>query len=807
MLRNYFKIALRSIVRHKTIAFINLFGLAIGMACCLLIGLYITDELSYDRYHANADRIYRVTRDFVSNDGTVSLHLGHVAPPFGPLIKNDFSDIEEVTRLLQNNATFRYGDKLFTENQVFMAEDNVFRVFTIPVVSGNPKTALTEPYSLMLTEEMARKYFGEEDPMNKEIRLNNQLNFKVTGVFKAFPSNSHFHPDFLASFSTLKDTAVYGEENLRTNFGNNSFSTFLLLPKGYPTKKLEEQFPAFLDKYMASQYGQGAKPSTLTHLYLDKLTDIHLRSHLDSELEENGNIKRVYIFLAVALFILLIACINYMNLSTARSALRAKEIGIRKVAGAFRRELVAQFLSESVLMALLAVVLAVAITWLTLPALNQFTGKTLSMTALQHWYVPALLLGLALLVGVVAGVYPALFLSSFQPALVLKGKLGSGQHGAALRKGLVIAQFAISIILVICTGVVYRQLQYMQNKSLGFDREHIVTLGYDGNLSPQYEAFRNELLSHSAVLRVGRSSRIPTGRLLDSQGASVQVGDSLAPTSATIKFVRADHDFLDTYQIKLQAGRNFSRSFRTDDTAAFLLNEAAVRIIGWKTPQEAVDQFFQYGGRKGKVIGVLQDFHFESLHQEIVPMVFFIANNQNYNRLSVKISGNQLPQALAHLEKTWHKFLPDNPFDYTFLDERFEQVYQSERRQGGIFTTFSGIAIFIACLGLFGLASFTTQQRTKEIGIRKVLGADVQTIVALLSKDFLKLVCWSILLAAPIAWWAMSQWLQDFAYRTTMPWELFVLAGLLAVVIAMLTISYQAIKAASANPVKSLRTE
>ena len=794
-------------MRHKTIAFINLFGLAIGMACCLLIGLYVTDELSYDRYHANADRIYRVTRDFVSNDGSVSLHLGHLAPPFGPLIKNDFSDIEEVTRLLQNDATFRYGDKLFTEEQVFMAEDNIFKVFTIPVVSGNPNTALRDPYSLMLTEEMARKYFGEEDPMNKEIRLNNQLNFKVTGVFKAFPSNSHFHPDFLASFRTLNDTAVYGEENLRTNWSNNSFSTFLLLPKGYPTKKLEEQFPAFLDKHMASASDAGVKPSTWTHLYLDKLTDIHLRSHLDSELEENGDIKRVYIFLAVALFILVIACINYMNLSTARSALRAKEIGIRKVAGAFRRELVSQFLSESVLMALLAVVLAVGITWLALPALNKFTGKTLSMLALLHWYVPVLLLGLALLVGLIAGVYPALFLSSFQPAMVLKGTLSSSRHGASLRKGLVIAQFAISIILVICTGVVFRQLQYMQNKALGFDREHILTLAYDESLSPQYDAFRQQLLGHSAILKVGRSSRIPTGRLLDSSGASVQVGDSIAPTSATIKFVTADHDFVDTYQIGLKAGRNFSREFRTDDTAAFLLNEAAVKKIGWKTPQDAIDKFFQYGDRKGKVIGVLQDFHFETLHEEIVPMVFFIPRNGQYNRLTVKVSGNQIPQALAHLENTWHKFLPDNPFDYTFLEERFEQVYQSEQRQGGIFTTFSGIAIFIACLGLFGLASFTTQQRTKEIGIRKVLGADVRTIVGLLSKDFLTLVCWSILLAAPVAWWAMSQWLQDFAYRTRMPWEMFILAGVLAVVIAMLTISYQAIKAASANPVKSLRSE
>ncbi len=805
MLRNYFKIALRSILRHKSIAFINLFGLAVGMACCLLITMYIADELSYDRFHTKADRIYRVTRNFLSKDGSVSLHLGHVAPPFGPLLKSDFSDIEQVTRLWQYGATFKYGDKLFNENNFFLAEENLFDVFTIPVISGNPKTALVNPLSVMLTQEMARKYFGDADPMNKEIRLGNQFNFKVTGVFKSLPANSHFHPDFLASFNTLKDTTIYGEKNLRTNWGNNSFSTFLLLPKGYPAKKLEAQFPAFVDRHMREESEPGVKPSTWTTLFLDKLTDIHLHSHLDSEIEENGDIQRIYIFSAVALFILLIACINYMNLSTARSALRAKEIGIRKVAGAFRRELVTQFLSESVLMALLAVILAVGIAWLALPALNNFTGKTLSISYLSHWYVPVLMLGLALLVGIVAGLYPAFFLSSFQPAIVLKGKLTGTHRGTLLRKGLVIAQFSISIILIICTGVVYRQLKYIQSKSLGYDRDHIVTMNYAGSLTPQYDAFRNELLKQSSIRQVARSSRIPTGRLLDSMGAEAQVGDSLSPTSVVIKMVGIDHDFIDTYHMKLVAGRNFSRDFRTDDTAAYVLNESAVRMIGWKSPKEAIDKNFKYGRQSGKVIGVLRDFHFESMHEAIVPMVFFM--RQGYNRLSVKISGDQMQAALAHLEKTWNRFAPETPFTYTFLDESFDQLYKSEQRQSGIFTTFAGIAIFIACLGLFGLAAFTAEQRTKEIGIRKVVGASVPNIVMLLSKDFLKLVGWSVLIAAPVAWWAMHRWLEDFAYRTRMPWELFVLAGFIALLIALCTISYQAFKAASANPVKALRTE
>ncbi|MBC7919781.1 MAG: ABC transporter permease [Ferruginibacter sp.] len=818
MLRSYFRIALRNVLRHKAIAFINLFGLTVGLAGCLLIALYLADELSYDRFHTHADRIYRLTRNFRSNDGTVSLHLGHVAPPFGPLIRNDFSDIEQVTRLLESNYTFRYGENLFNEERVFFAENNLFDVFTIPVVSGNPKTALTNPFSIMLTEAMAEKYFGKNDPMNQQVRLDNQHNFQVTGVFKALPANSHFHPNFLVSFNTLKDSTIYGEEGLRTNWGNNSFSTFLLLPAKYPAEKLVAQFPAFLDRHLAGESQPGSKPSSWTGLFLDKLTDIHLRSHLDSELEENGDIGRVYIFSAVALFILLIACVNYTNLSTARSALRAKEIGIRKVAGAYRRELVTQFLSESVGMAGVAMVLSVAVAWLALPALNHFTGKSLAIGDLARWYVPVLLPALALGVGLLAGLYPAWFLASFQPATVLKGAVagarrGVGMRGGSLRQGLVVAQFSVSIVLLICTGVVYRQLRYMQNKSLGFNREHILTMAYPGALAPQYEVFRNALLGRSAIRQVSRSSRIPSGRLLDAMGASVQVGDSVAPTAANIKYLSVDHDFVEAYGMKLRAGRNFSRDFRTDDTAAFLLNEAAVETIGWgrspaKTSREAVDQFFQYGDRKGKVIGVLQDFHFESLHEGIVPLVLFIPRNaQAYNRVSVKVSGSQIPEALAHLEKTWNRFLPESPFEYTFLEENFGRVYQSEQRQGGLFTTFSAIAIFIACLGLFGLASFTTEQRTKEIGIRKVLGASVPNIVLLLSKDFARLVGWAVLLAAPVAWYAMSRWLQDFAYRIPMPYLLFGAAGGLALLIALLTVSFQAVRAATANPVKSLRNE
>ncbi len=813
MLKNYFKIALRNLFRHKVSSFINLFGLTVGLACCLLISIYIIDELSYDRYHENADRIYRVTRNFLNRDGSVNLHLGHVAPPFGPLLSNDFPDIEEVVRMRQNTLTFKVGDQLFSEENVFFAEDNIFNVFTIPVIKGDPKTALSNPFSIMLTEEMAHKYFGNEDPMGKQILVNGQMNANVTGVFKKIPANSHMHPDFLVAFNTLKVPEIYGEEQLRTNWGNNSFSTYVLLPKGYPADKLEAQFPAFLDKHMGAHAtaNDAPKPSSWTTLFLDKMTDIHLYSHLDSEIEENGDIKRVYIFGAIALFILLIACINYMNLATAHSASRSKEIGIRKVAGAHRHELMWQFLSESVLITFLAMLLAIGLTWLGLPILENLTNKELSILSIfDNWYFPAGIFALSVLVGLLAGVYPAVFMSSFQPVRVLKGVFKVGGGNVALRKVLVVAQFSISIILISSTGIVFQQLRYMQQKSLGYDKEHIVTMPYRGQgLSESYDAFRNELLNNSNIKNVARSVLIPTDRLLNSFGsATAQVGDSTIQSTVTLKAVMIDHDFTDTYGIEFAAGRDFSREFRTDDSTGFIINEAAVRAIGWKSPEEAVGQPFEYGGRDGQVVGVLKDFHFESLHETILPIAFLMPSDPgNYGTISVKISGNNISGAINHLEKTWTQFVPDFPFQYTFLDENFGRLYEAERRQGQVFTIFSGIAIFVACLGLFGLAAFATSQRTKEIGIRKVLGASVSSVVMLLSRDFVRLVIIALVIATPIAWWTMYNWLESFAYRINIEWWLFGLAGVLAIAVAVFTISFQSIKAAVANPVHSLRSE
>ncbi|ANE49741.1 ABC transporter permease [Flavisolibacter tropicus] len=809
MLRNYLKIAIRNLMKHKFISGINLFGLTVGVTCCLLILSYIIHELSYDKYQSKAENIYRVNRTFINPEtGDINLALSAVAPPFGPLFVNDFPAIKKMTRVLQNgNTAFRYEEKRFNERDVYFADENFFDVFDVAVLKGNKDKALDDPYTVLLTEEVARKYFGTSDPINKVVRLDNQIDAKVTGVYKAFPSNSHFHPQIMISFNTLKDTAIYGEERLRTNFGNNSFYTYLLVPEDYKIKNLEAQMPAFLDRHIPSE-GDKFKPSQWTSLSFTKLTDIHLRSHKDDEMEENGDIKRVYIFSAIALFILLIACINYMNLSTARSIIRAKEIGVRKTIGASKQELIAQFLSESVLISWIATILAFILTWLLMPWLNELSGLSLSVKSLLQWQIIVPLLFIPFIVGIISGLYPAVFLSSFQPVKVLKGIIKVDNHVFSFRKVLVVLQFAISIILIVSTIVVFQQLRFMQNKSLGFDRDHVVVLGYNSALAEHYEGFRNEMTSNTLIKEVGRSSRIPTGRLLDAMGAQIKRGDSLAPSGADIKMVVGDDGFLSTYGVKVVAGRNLSRSNGLRDTSAFLVNEAGVKALGLKSPEEAVGKEFQYGRRKGEIVGVFHDFHFESMHERILPIAFLMpVGRTSYAQLSIKLSGQNIPAALNHIENTWKKFLPEVPFEYTFLEENFNRLYEAEQRQKAIFTVFACIAIFIASLGLLGLSAFAIGQRIKEIGIRKVLGADVKSIVGLLSADFMKLVIVAAIIAFPIAWYIMHQWLQDFAYRIGISWWFFLVAGIVAAIIAFITISFQTVKAASANPVKNLRTE
>jgi putative ABC transport system permease protein len=800
MYRNYLKIAIRNLLKNKLFSFINISGVAIGLACFLLLALYVKDELSYDRFHTNADRIYRLSRTFLSKDGTASIRLGHAAPPFGPLIKQDFPEVEQVVRLLETGASVKYGEKVFNEEAIFAAEANLFKVFSFNVTSGNPDKALENPFSIMFSRPMAEKYFGKENPVGKTVRLDNQLDYTVTGVYEPLPAQSHFHPDFLASFSTLNDPRLYGAEGLRTNWGNNSFSTFLLLPENYDPQKLVKSFPAFQNRHIETN------ASSYSVLDLMKLTDIHLHSHLDSEIEANGDIQYVYLFSAIAVFILLIACINYMNLATAKSATRAKEVGMRKVIGAVRFQLINQFLSESILLVLVSVSIAVLIVVLCLPALNSFTQKTLQFNSLLDPGFIAILISITLFTGVIAGSYPAFFMTSFQPISVLKGKIASALKNGKLRQSLVVAQFAIAVVLIISTAVVYSQMKYIRDYDLGYSKDQVILLSMPDDSATNIESIKQRFKENSTIKEVGRSSRIPSGRLLDSWQAYVVKGDTMATSDIIVKSLAIDEDFIPAYQISMAAGRNFSKDHPTDKTSGFILNQTAARLLGWSNPVDAIGSRFGYGEIRGQIIGVTKDYHFESLHQKVVPMVMFNQSGR-LGRVSIQVSGSNFKQAIGHIEAVWKSQFPDKPFEYEFLDQRFGKLYAREQSQQLLFGIFAGIAIFISCLGLLGLSMFMAELRTKEIGVRKVLGASVSSIVTLLSQDFLKLVVIAILIASPVAWYGMHSWLQDFAYHTEINWWVFALAGILSIAIALFTVSFQSVKAALMNPVKSLKSD
>jgi len=818
MLKNYLTTALRSLLRNKLTAFINIAGLALSMTSALMIYLFVVDEVSYDTYHKNADRTYRVTRNFLSQDGVPNLHLSSVAPPIGPLLKNDFGEIEKMARTLQFGLVMAIEEngerkKMATENDVYMVEPELMNIFDMELLSGNPEKVLERPLTVILSEQAALKYFESTDVVGKHLKAGRRLDLEVTGVYKDFPQQSHWHPDFLVSFSTLYDSTIYGRRGLERNWGNNAFSTYLLLSEGTDASKLEAQFPGFLDKH----YGPfaianfGAPPnfvaSRATTLFLQKVTDVHLRSHLDDELEVGGNINNVYMMSVIGLFIVLIACFNFINLSTARATKRSKEVGLRKVVGAFKKQLITQYLSESVLVATLALVLSMGFSFLALQWLNQFTGKSLTLDLTTDWILFIGLAIFAIFVGILAGIYPAFVISSFKPAAVLKGQSGSSRGNTSIRKVLVVSQFAISIVLIIATAITTQQLNYLNTRELGFDKDRVVTLPMYNELNDTWNSFYNELTKSASIKNAARSSRIPTGRLLDSQGGpSVMRGDSLVPTGITLKYVLTDYQFFDTYGIQMAAGRNFSEAIPTDDSLAFIINETAARLIGWKTNEEGIDKDFLYGGVKGKLIGIVKDFHFESLHEDIVPMSFFVSNG-NYGNVTVKIAGDNLQEGIAHLEKTWRSFLPIRPFDYVFTTDRYTRLYEAEQKQGQLFTIFSGLAIFIACLGLFGLATFNTLQRVKEIGIRKVLGASVPSILALLSREIVILIVVANLIAWPIAWYMMGLWLDSFAFHVTMNPVVYLGAAVVAVLLALVTVSAQTIKAAMTNPSNTLRYE
>ncbi len=805
MFRNYLTIAFRHMSRQKAYTFINVFGLAFGFAACILILLYVQNELSYDKHLADHERIYRVTRAWHNADGEVNLHLGHVAPPFGPLLKMDYEgQIEQAVRFLNNDPLLSVPetDKKFEENNFFFADPEFLEVFSWKLIEGDPENLLTEPYSIVLTETSAKKYFGDDDPLGKAINFENMMDLKVTGIVEDIPENSHFHPTMFAPM-VLVEQYYGGEEAFMSAWGSNNFATYLKFKKGVDPKTFEAGLSEFIDNHFDPvDYG---KASEYNKLHLMNITDIHLHSHLDSEIEQNGDIAYIYLFGIVAGFILVIACINYINLATARSSKRIREVGVRKVLGAFRKRLVGQFLTESMVITVFALVIGCLVVSMLLPWFNNFSQRALEFDLLSNNFLALLLLGITIITGLFAGIYPALFLSSFKPAAVLKAsniKTGKGR----LRSTLVVFQFFVSIVLLIGVGVVNDQLDYVKNKDLGFSNNRIIVLPSSQEIQEKYEIVKQQLLDYDGIEMVSMSSRIPSGRLLDSQGGDVEVDGDMKPLDFRLADVHTDFDFLKTMQIPIVAGRDFNRDLASDSTEAFIINEAAVEAMGYKNNDAAIGKKINYGDRSGYITGVVKDFHFESLRQEIAPIIFMITSGRG-GSIVLKLSEENEEETIAYLQEQWSYLRPGSPFGYYFVDARFNDLYQDDERVAELISYFSIVAIIIGVLGLYGLASYTAEQRFKEIGIRKVMGATVSQILLLLTRGFTYLVLIGFLFAAPVAWYLMNKWLETFAYHENINLFSIILGGSLAIFIAWLTVGIQTWKAAHTNPVDTLRSE
>ncbi|MFN7116367.1 MAG: ABC transporter permease [Saprospiraceae bacterium] len=809
MISNYLKVALRNLWKNKAYSFINIFGLALGLTCCLLMLMYVVDELSYDRFHTNADRIYRANGDI--KFGGNHFVLAVASDPLGFTLKKDYPQVENAVRFRSygSNLVKRNGGaENFKEDAVIYADSTLFDVFTFPLLHGNPKTALTEPNSVVITERTAQKYFKRSDVVGETLIFDNRNNYKITGVMKNIPHNSHIRFDFFIAMATT-------DESRQNNWVSNNFNTYILLKEGADIDKLEAEMPGLIRRYVGPVVQQlmqidleqfEASGNYLRYDFMP-MTDIHLHSNRTAELSPNSNIQYVYIFSAIAFFVLLIACINFMNLATARSAGRAREVGIRKVLGSVKSSLIGQFLTESMLMTLLAFALALLSAQLLLPWFNELSGKEIALNSFVQASILPFLLLFVVSTGLLAGSYPAFFLSSFQPIKVLKGRLAGGTKSGWLRSSLVVFQFITSVLLIIGTIVIYRQLNYIQTKQLGFDKEQVLIINDAYALGEQVKAFKEEVLRENGVMNGSVSSFLPVAS--DRSDSPFFPSATLDQSKAVSTQVwRVDEDYVETMGMEIKAGRDFSKEFGTDSTAV-VMNEAAARLFNFDNPigkqvyyltDVTANSMVAYN-----VIGVVKDFHFESLRQNITPVVFLLGNS--LGAISFRLKSDNPAALVKRIEEKWRSFAAGQPFNYQFMDEAFDQMYRAEQRVGNIFISFAILAIFIACLGLFGLAAFTAEQRTKEIGIRKVLGASVGNIVAMLSKDFVRLVIIAAIIAFPLAWWGMTKWLEDYAYRTKIEWWMFAVAGISALTIALLTVSFQAVRAALTNPVESLKSE
>jgi len=800
MFKNYLKIAFRNVKKHKAYAFINIAGLAIGMACCILIVSFIATELSYDRFHKNADRIYRLGLD--ANLGGNQILMPISTAPAAPALVQDYPEILDAVRFRpMRKVSIKDKDREFFEENALLADNSIFNIFSFPMIVGDSNTALTTAYSMVMTEDAAKKYFGEINPIGKILKVDNQFDYTVTGVVENVPKNSHFTFDILCSFESLYVQNRQAMEEW-LNFG---LFTYVLLQENLDPQALENKFPALVDKHMGPTLNAiGGE----IDFFLQPLTKIHLHSHMENEIGANSDIAYIYIFAAIALFILIIACINFMNLATARSALRAREVGIRKVIGAERKELIRQFLGESLIYSLFSLLVAVLLAHLFLPVFSSLSGRELTIDYLgMPWLIPGLI-GMILFVGFAAGSYPALFLSSFQPVKVLKGRLKAGAANARFRSILVVGQFVISIGLIISTGVILNQLRYMKNKNLGFEKGNVIVVRTSaGPARESIDSIKQEFKKIPGVLNAGLTSQVP-GR---EANVSPFVPEGFSASEAQLmKNIDIDYDFIPTLGIEVTAGRNFSLEYGTDSSEAIIINESAARKFGWTDPiGKKIEHFSgeEIEDRTARtVVGVIKDIHMSSLHSLIMPL--YINNeSDDLDTIAIRISPNNVEDTLDKLRNKWRELNPNQSFDYYFLDDSLATLYESEARLSQIFSSFTLFAIFIACLGLFGMASFTAEQRTKEIGIRKVLGASVSGVVVLLAKDFLKLVLIANIVAWPIAYLAMNKWTQGFAYQAGIGVWMFVITGVLAAVIALLTVSFQSVKAALAHPIKAIKYE
>lgn len=794
MLTNYLKIAWRNLQKDRFYSLLNIIGLTIGVTCGLLLLLYVTDELSYDKYHTNASRIYRIASQIREPDksfGWVSTQA-----PVAKTLKEEYPFVENYVRFFPyGRLTFRQGEKRFYEDNIYAVDSTVFDVFSYKFIEGDPKTALNQPGNVVLTQRIAQKIFGSQSALGQSLRTDDTTSYKVTGVIENVPRHSHFTFNALLSAGAREKTA--------NDWGNFYVSSYIVLPEHFDTSQLTSKFPQLYDKYMAPFFKKMGIKITYE---LQPLADIHLHSRLEGE--SNGDIGYVYTFSAVAFFMLLIASINYMNLATARSAKRAKEVGLRKVLGSIRGRLMAQFLTESVLMTVMALAASLVLVFFLLPYFNTVAGKEIEFKELLRPQFLLIALGIVIFTGFISGSYPAFYLSSFEPAAVLKGSFNA-KGGSFFRKALVVSQFAISLIMLICTWVVYKQLNFMRNHDLGYDREQVLTINYQDNQPrARYGALRSALLANPNIRSVATAST-PTSNIGGRVIFSVETNAGLKEMA--FKPMGIDQDYLKAMGMKITSGRNFSEDSPADTSNSVIINQAVVARMGWKQPLGKkillgnLPQNGQPAPPMAKVIGVVKDFHQQSLYNPIDPMIILY---RPYNAvIHIKIQPKDVEKTVAFIGEKWRETYPDRLFEYRFLDQDFESAYRADELRGRIFSAFSALTILIACLGLLGLATFTTEQRVKEIGVRKVLGASVSSVVLLLSRDFTKLVLYSFPIAIPIAWYAMSTWLQTFPYKTDISVWVFVGSCLLTLLICWSTVVYQSVKAAVRNPVKSLRAE